>query len=303
MRYVFAIVICFAEAFIASALIDAIGIERPSGGGLPFVPAMILWLFFVIPTWRLITKKSHQPGCKEGDQPSVPPGLPPLRLGQVDHEPASPETKPKPKRRIHGCLLATLIALALLVVGLPLGFYLAGRALTDYAKESLAEAPLYVAVVRGDINEVDRLLKDGVSPNQTAMLGRTALIAAVGGDHPLIAKRLLDAGADPEQRNNYGWAPLHHAISPSSANLDMIEILVRHGANVDVTDRHLRTPLHRAAQFGHVEAVRLLLRLGADPGARDENGWTPLDRARAHPTIVEILQANRPLTVDEILTR
>jgi len=303
MRYLLAIVVCFAEAFIACALIDAIGIKWPSGGGLPFVPAMILWFFFVIPTWHLITKKTHHPGCKEGDQPSVPPELPPLRLGQVDHEPASPESKPKSKRRMHGCLLGVLITFALLAVGLPLGVYIAGRVWTNYVKRTLAEAPLYVAVVRGDINEVDRLLKDGVSPNQTATLGWTALIAAVVRDHPLIAKRLLDAGADPEQRNNYGWAPLHHAIRPSSANLDMIEILVRHGANVDVTDRHLRTPLHRAAQFGHVEAVRLLLRLGADPGARDENGWTPLDRARAHPTIVEILQANRTLTVDEILTR
>jgi cytohesin len=74
-----------------------------------------------------------------------------------------------------------------------------------------------------------------------------------------------------------------------NAHLDMISILVRYKADVNITDKYLRTPLHRAAQFGHVEAVRLLLRLGADPNAKDENGWTPLDRGAAHPAVRQVL--------------
>ena len=40
------------------------------------------------------------------------------------------------------------------------------------------------------------------------------------------------------------------------------------------------TPLHRASQYGHVEAARLLLAAHA-PGlnAKDAAGWTPLMRA------------------------
>jgi predicted RNA-binding Zn-ribbon protein involved in translation (DUF1610 family) len=234
-------------------------------------------------------------GDSAGENPSDPfAALPAERVGEGELEHEAPRgaagSAPKRKRRMHGCLLATLIALALLVIGLPLGFYIAGRALVNYAKQTLQEAPLYSAVVKGNIDEVDRLLREGVDPNQKGTLGHPPLTAAVSGDYPLIAERLLNAGADPDRRDNLGWAPLHHAVKTRGANLDMIVILVRHGAGVDVTDKHLRTPLHRASQFGHVQAVRLLVRLGADPGARDENGWTPLDRGRAHPGIVEILR-------------
>jgi len=66
-------------------------------------------------------------------------------------------------------------------------------------------------------------------------------------------------------------------------------MLVHFGADANIADSHLRTPLHRAAQFGHVEAVRLLLSLGANPIAKDENGWTPLDRGAAHPVVRQVL--------------
>ena len=108
-------------------------------------------------------------------------------------------------------------------------------------------------------------------------------------DYSLIAERLLRAGANPNQNDALQWAPLHHAVKTDNANLDMISILVRCKADVNITDKHLRTPLDRAAQFGHVEAVRLLLRLGADPNAKDENGWTPLDRGAAHPAVRQVL--------------
>lgn len=189
------------------------------------------------------------------------------------------------KRRMHSCLLAILIALGLLVVGLPLGLYIGGKAFMHYAKRSVEKTPLYLAVAANNIEEADRLLAEGANPGEKAMMGHSPLIMAARCDYSLIAERLLKAGADPNQKDNLQWAPLHHAIKTDNANLDMISILVRHGADVNVTDSHLRTPLHRAAQFGHVEVVRLLLRLGADPNAKDKNGWTPLDRGAAHPAV------------------
>ncbi|MCK4823329.1 ankyrin repeat domain-containing protein, partial [bacterium] len=139
---------------------------------------------------------------------------------------------------------------------------------------------------------VDRLLDEGANPDEKALMGHSPLIMATRSDYTLIAEHLLKAGADPDQKDNLGWAPLHHAVKTDNANLDMISILARHSADVNVRDKHLRTPLHRAAQFGHVQAVQLILRLGANPNAEDENGWTPLDRGRTHPAIVRILEAN-----------
>ena len=219
---------------------------------------------------------------------SVAPADPP----QPSSHSSGQTTPAQKKRSMHGCLLASLIALALLVVGLPLGLYIAGRAFMNYAKKTVEKSPLYLAVAVGDIQEVDRLLGKGANPDEKALMGHSPLIMATRSDYALIAEHLLKAGADPNQKDNLGWAPLHHAIKTDNASLDMITILVHNGANVAVTDNHLRTPLHRAAQFGHVQAVQLLLRLGANPNAQDKNGWTPLDRGRAHPAIVRVLEAN-----------
>ena len=52
------------------------------------------------------------------------------------------------------------------------------------------------------------------------------------------------------------------------------------GANVNARDIDGWTPLHQAAENGHVEMARLLVsELGADVNARDCSGWTPLHLA------------------------
>ncbi|MBM4043746.1 MAG: ankyrin repeat domain-containing protein [Planctomycetes bacterium] len=196
----------------------------------------------------------------------------------------------KPKKRTHGCLVAFLVCLGIFIVLAALDILFGGgQAVMKSAGKSMIESPLCVAAAAGNWQEIDRLLARGVNPNQSAMMGHSALIMATDNGHVQIAERLLKAGADPNQKDNLGWAPLHHAVKTDAANLDMITMLARYRANVNITDKHLRTPLHRAAQFGHVEAVRLLLRWGADPAARDENGWTPQDRGAAHPSVVALL--------------
>ena len=231
-------------------------------------------------------------------RPTLPASPPPLMTATARPAPSSPAVSvspqptvamPPPKKRMHGCLLAFLIALGLVVVGIPLGIYFGGKAFMDYAKESVEKSPLYLAVAANNIAEVDRLLAEGANPDEKAIMGHSPLIMAARCDYSLIAERLLKAGANPNQKDALQWAPLHHAVKTDNANLDMISILIRYKADVNITDKHLRTPLHRAAQFGHVEAVRLLLRLGADPNAKDENGWTPLDRGAAHPAVRQVL--------------
>jgi ankyrin repeat protein len=55
------------------------------------------------------------------------------------------------------------------------------------------------------------------------------------------------------------------------------------------------TPLHGAAQNGQLEMVQLLLEHGADPSMRDTAGRSPLDFARegGYTEVSEILGNNR----------
>jgi len=254
---------------------------QPNANPIPWV------IIYYIGKW-VMTRQSKRKA--ESNQPTqLGQSLPPLPtvlatpVAQTLQQGSS--IAPSRKRGIHGGLLAFLIALGLLVVGLPLGLYLAGRGVMNYAKQSMENSPLCVAVAVGKLDQVDLLLSQGENPNQKGLMGHSPLIMATDHGHEIIAEHLLKAGAAPNQKDNLQWAPLHHAVKTDHARLDMIALLVRYGADVNITDGHLRTPLHRAAQFGHVEAVRLLIRLGANPEAKDENGWTPLDRGAAHPAV------------------
>jgi hypothetical protein len=282
--------------------VAALSGTEPSGNPIPWI------IIYYIGKWIM----TRQPKRKERPSPKPMPPEPvsgqprslsladcPAPLKPTVHTPP-PTAEPQPtaaqpaeaprKRGMHGCLLGFLIALGLLVVGVPLGLYIGGKAFVDYAKRSVEKTPLYLAVAANNIVEVDRLLAQGANQDEKAMMGHSPLIMAARLDYTLIAERLLKAGANPNQKDSLQWAPLHHAVKTDNANLDVITILVRYGADVNITDKHLRTPLHRAAQFGHVDAVRLLLRLGANPNAKDENGWTPLDRGAAHPAVRQVLE-------------
>jgi hypothetical protein len=89
----------------------------------------------------------------------------------------------------------------------------------------------------------------------------------------LIAKRPRDVN----DRGGGKVTPLHVAVS--AGHLDILSLLVDHGADVDGRDRLGQTPLHRASSNGKVEAGQCLLDCGADIKARDNDRWTPLFHA------------------------
>ena len=64
--------------------------------------------------------------------------------------------------------------------------------------------PLTNAVTSGDESAVSALLADGADVNETTSGGQTALILAVIFGHTHIVQQLVQAGANPEQRDNLG---------------------------------------------------------------------------------------------------
>ena len=56
---------------------------------------------------------------------------------------------------------------------------------------------------------------------------------------------------------------------------------------IDIKDHHGRCPLHCAAIFANVEAVKVLLKANANPDQCDELGMTPLHYAAENPNGVK----------------
>lgn len=94
---------------------------------------------------------------------------------------------------------------------------------------------------------------------------------------PELVLALLDYGADANARydNQFsdfdGWTPLHLSTSTPGNDVwvvEVTELLLNRGADVEVRDAEGATPLHLAAFYGAASTVEALLKRGADINAR-----------------------------------
>jgi len=183
---------------------------------------------------------------------------------------------------------------------------LAGRSKADLADAE--GAALILAAERNDVAIVDLLLAAGVDANAANDYGATALYAAAASSDATLTVKLLAAGADPNPRLPSGETPVMAAalrgnvatvtalldggadpnLRESSAgqtalmwavsqrHVDVVEVLVRHRADVNLASTGGSTPLMFAAQ-GVLPAVRILLAAGANPNATHaDTGQTAL---------------------------
>ena len=91
-------------------------------------------------------------------------------------------------------------------------------------------------------------------------LGKQLLSAARDGDKAEVS-RLLAKGA-PMTTDWLGTSPLH--LAAQYGHLEAAEILLRSGCQRDARTKVEKTPLHMAAQEGHENVAELLLSNGAD---------------------------------------
>ncbi|KAG6457997.1 hypothetical protein O3G_MSEX010595 [Manduca sexta] len=117
--------------------------------------------------------------------------------------------------------------------------------------------------------------------------GETPLhVAAIRGDHDQV-KKLLDQGQDPDMPDFAGWTPLHEACSYGW--YQVVVVLVNGGANVNAKGLDDDTPLHDATTSGNLKMVKFLIEHGADPFVKNTKGKMPSDYAAPH--IYEYLQS------------
>jgi predicted RNA-binding protein YlqC (UPF0109 family) len=109
---------------------------------------------------------------------------------------------------------------------------MSGSSSSSSTTSSANSGNLTVAALLNQISEVQKLLAEGRSVDETDDWGDSALHAAALKGRLTVAKLLLDKGADVNKTNHAGSTPLHKAVV--SGNAHLIELLMQHGADGDV---------------------------------------------------------------------
>lgn len=133
--------------------------------------------------------------------------------------------------------------------------------------------PYSVAVDRGNTNMMTLLLQNGAKEtviSLSAPLRRAAIMNQLAEAEALVKQSPTMVQSHDDLRRT----PLHLACA--QAGLPLVELLLKHGADVNATDFADHTPLHGAALAGNVDIINALLAMKADPNQRNRQLATPL---------------------------
>lgn len=142
-------------------------------------------------------------------------------------------------------------------------------------KDKAGSTALCWAVPAGHEKIVHQRLQAGADANSKDIYGNSPLHWAIS--HQVIARLLLDHGANPDAKNHCGKTAL--LWTALDGVLEVLKLLVQFKANVNIEDNDGFPALHAAALRGHEDMVCFLLETGADPNKHDKHGWTPLHTA------------------------
>lgn len=134
----------------------------------------------------------------------------------------------------------------------------------------------------GDTTTVARLLE--VNPDavntRDSFSKRTPLHFATEKDHLDVAELLLKKGADINAQDYMGLTALHWAVDRQ--HKDIVEFLLANKARVDLQDEQGQTPLHLTVWNRNADLAELLISHGAPLDAKNKDGATVILSAAAN---------------------
>ncbi|XP_050091265.1 E3 ubiquitin-protein ligase mind-bomb [Anopheles aquasalis] len=170
---------------------------------------------------------------------------------------------------------------------------------------------LVKAAANGDVSKVEEFLTGSTGPQNVAVssssssaesqsvvvkvdvngvfAGHTALQAASQNGHLEVIQVLLRHNADVEIEDKDGDRAVHHAAFGDEPAV--MGLLAKAGADLNARNKRRQTALHIAVNKGHFNVVKTLLELSCHPSLQDSEGDTPLHDAisKEHDNMLSLL--------------
>ncbi|KAF5538515.1 ankyrin repeat [Fusarium mexicanum] len=166
-------------------------------------------------------------------------------------------------------------------------------------KDIMGWAPIHYAIAQGVLNVVEQVLdNDQTDLNACDIQGWTALHHACLHANEEIVWMIIRQGAGVNIQGRDMMAPLHCAAM--NGHLNLVSFLVEAGATVDVLDGFRMTPFHWAARNGHDDVVKVL-RTRTSKDMRDYRWRTALHLAASTgktKTVEELLGGNDAFDIE-----
>ena len=134
-------------------------------------------------------------------------------------------------------------------------------------QDDMQNTPFLYAGAEGYLDLLKLTIQAGADPTIVNRYGGTALIPASEHGHMEVIEELLTTtNIDVNHVNHLGWTALMEAIILNNGNptqQTVIQMLIDHGADVNIPDQNNVTPLQHAKQRGFKEIEKILIAAGA----------------------------------------
>ncbi|XP_036863373.1 histone-lysine N-methyltransferase EHMT1 isoform X10 [Manis javanica] len=140
---------------------------------------------------------------------------------------------------------------------------------------------------------------DSEKPKKLRFHPKQLYFSARQGELQKVLLMLVD-GIDPNFKMEHQGkrSPLHAAAE--AGHVDVCHMLIQAGANIDTCSEDQRTPLMEAAENNHLDAVKYLIKAGALVDPKDAEGSTCLHLAakKGHYGVVQYLLSNGQMDIN-----
>ncbi|MFF5396235.1 ankyrin repeat domain-containing protein [Peribacillus butanolivorans] len=134
-------------------------------------------------------------------------------------------------------------------------------------QDDMKNNPFLYAGAEGYLEILKLTINSGADLKITNRYGGTALIPASEHGYVNVIKELLtNTDIDINHVNNLGWTALLEAIILSNGDekqQQTVQLLIDHGADVNIADHNNVTPLQHAHEKGFKEIEQILIKEGA----------------------------------------